>query len=105
MTNVSRDGVVEFRFYRPQVRQVAVVGCFTGWRADAMPMSTQGDGWWHASAMLGAGDYRFRYLADGVWYPDYAANGIEQGKTGCDSLLVVPGLRTTPQKPTLRQTA
>ena len=90
MTTVTRDGVVEFRFYRPDVREVNVVGCFNGWRKDALPMSAQGDGWWRAETRLQGGDYRFRYLADGVWYPDYASNGIEVGKTGWDSLLFVP---------------
>ena len=92
MTTVTRDGVVEFRFYRPDVSQVSVVGCFNGWRRDALPMRAQGDGWWRAELKLHGGDYRFRYLADGVWFPDYASNGIEMGKTGCDSLLFVPGL-------------
>jgi len=90
MTTVTRDGVVEFRFYRPDVQQAAVVGCFNGWRRDALPMRAQGDGWWRAEIQLHGGDYRFRYLADGAWFPDYASNGIEMGKTGWDSLLVVP---------------
>ena len=90
MTSVSRDGVVEFRFFRPHVRRVTVVGDFNAWRTDAMQMIAQGDGWWRAEAQLQGGDYRFRYLADEIWYPDYASHGVEFGKTGCDSLLVVP---------------
>ena len=31
MTSVSRDGIVEFRFYRPEVRRVTVVGDFNEW--------------------------------------------------------------------------
>ena len=90
MTTISRDGIVEFRFFRPQVRQVTVVGDFNGWRRDALLMKAQGDGWWRAEAQLQGGDYRFRYLADETWYTDYASNGIEIGKMGCNSLLVVP---------------
>jgi len=29
-----------------------------------------------ASTKLSPGDYRFRYVADGVWYTDYASHGI-----------------------------
>ena len=93
MTSVSQDGWVEFRFYRPNVQQVNVVGDFNGWCRDALPMSCSGDGWWRARARLHGGDYRFRYLADGAWYTDYASNGIdiEVGKPGLNSLLSVPG--------------
>ena len=90
MTSITRDGLVEFRFFRPQVRQVSVVGDFNGWRRDALHMNPDGEGWWRAETLLQGGDYRFRYLADGTWYTDYAANGIETDRFGCNSLLVVP---------------
>jgi 1,4-alpha-glucan branching enzyme len=90
MTTVTRDGVVEFCFYRPGVRRVSVVGDFSGWPKDALPMNATGDGWWRAEIRLQAGDYRFRYLADDTFFPDYASNGIELGKTGWESLLYVP---------------
>jgi 1,4-alpha-glucan branching enzyme len=90
MTSISRDGMVEFRFFRPQVQQVTVVGDFNGWRRDALLMNAEGDGWWRAETQLQGGDYRFRYLADDTWYTDYASNGIEIGKMGCNSVLVVP---------------
>jgi hypothetical protein len=57
---------------------------------DALHMESHGDGWWRAEMQLQGGDYRFRYLADGTWFTDYASHGIVAGKLGCDSLLVVP---------------
>ena len=91
MTSVTRDGVVEFKFFRPNVRSVTVVGDFNGWRTDALSMVSKGDGWWRAETQLQGGDYRFRYLADQEWFADYASHGIEYPQTGgCDSLLVVP---------------
>lgn len=105
MTSVTMDGVVEFRFYRPLVQQVTVVGDFNGWRKDVLPMQAQGDGWWHATAQLPGGDYRFRYLADGVWYTDFASYGIETCKQGCNSVLVVPQINDEPLKQDLRQVA
>lgn len=90
MTSVTTDGKVEFSFFRPDVRQVTVVGDFNSWRMDALQMESRGDGWWRAEMQLQGGDYRFRYLADGTWYTDYASNGVEIGKMGCNSVLVVP---------------
>jgi len=97
MTSVTRDGIVEFKFFRPNVRSVSVVGDFNEWRTDALHMVTKGDGWWRAETHLQGGDYRFRYLADQEWFADYASHGIEYSKTGaCDSLLVVPKTAKTP---------
>lgn len=90
MTSVTKDGTVQFKFFRPQVRQVTIVGDFNGWRMDALHMQPDGEGWWRAEMQLHGGDYRFRYLADGTWFTDYASNGIETGKFGFDSLLFVP---------------
>ena len=90
MTSVRPNGEVEFRFYRADAREVAVAGDFTGWEAKAIPMRPEGNGWWVARAKLDAGEYRFRYVADGQWYTDYASNGIEPCKAGANSILVVP---------------
>jgi hypothetical protein len=40
------------------------------------------------------GEYRFRYWADGHWFTDYASHGVELGKHGWNSVLVVPAMRT-----------
>lgn len=90
MTSLRADGLVEFRFYRPQVSRVSVAGTFNGWQDDALTMRKEQDGWWVAAARLPAGDHRFRYLADGHWFTDYASHGIEMGPKGIDSVLVVP---------------
>jgi len=90
MTNVTRDGLVQFRFFRPDVQGVTVVGDFNGWRTDALPMHPAASGWWRAETQLQGGDYRFRYLADGVWYTDYAAYGIELHQKMHNSVLHVP---------------
>ena len=89
MTSVTKDGVVEFRFFRPNVRQVNVVGDFNQWCRTSIPMRAMGEGWWALDLQLASGDYRFRYFAEGQWYTDYASNGIEKGKWGTNSMLVV----------------
>ena len=93
MTSVSNNGTVEFWFYRRDVRQVRIVGDFADWRGGSLDMSGDGDGWWRLSAKIASGEYRFRYVADGQWYADYASNGIEMGELGVTSVLVVPEKR------------
>jgi 1,4-alpha-glucan branching enzyme len=93
MTTVTGDGCVEFRFYRPQAKRVSVVGEFNSWIDGLTVMKPTGDGWWTASTKLAPGDYRFRYVADGVWYTDYASHGIEAGPNGWNAVLVVAAKR------------
>ena len=90
MTIVRQDGSVEFRFFRPEARDVRVAGDFNGWSGDALHMKPAGNGWWSVRAVLGSGEYRFRYVADGRWFTDYASNGVEFAKLGLNSLLIVP---------------
>jgi 1,4-alpha-glucan branching enzyme len=90
MTSLGNDGVVEFRFFRSGARQVSLAGDFNQW-SEQLPMRRDGnDGWWAIELKLAPGDYRFRYVADGVWYTDFASNGVEATKTGWNSMLVVP---------------
>jgi len=90
MTSMMQDGTVEFKFFRPNANNVAIVGEFNAWNNDDTPMENLGDGWWSMTLDLSPGDYRFRYLADGQWHTDYAANGIEKSKWGWNSIITVP---------------
>jgi len=80
---------VEFRFFRPDARAVHVVGDFNDWRNGELPMTRDGEGYWLAQLRLPAGEFRFRYCADGEWFTDYAAFGVEPGRFGLDSLVRV----------------
>ena len=91
MTSILSDGRVEFRFYRPQATRACVAGTFNGWRQDANVMRKGPDGWWHATLEFAPGVHQFRYVADGHWYTDFAAHGVEHGKYGLNSLLVISG--------------
>jgi len=83
------DGVVEFRFFRPGARRVHLVGDFNGWDRSATVMFRQPDGNWVRFLRLELGTYRFKYLADGEWFPDYAAFGVEWGPFGLNSITVI----------------
>jgi len=95
-----KDGVVEFRFFRPQARQVHLAGDFNDWRDGELAMEPAGDGYWVAQIRLPAGEFRFRYCADGEWFTDYAAFGLEPGQFGLDSVVRVPQTVLTVAQPT-----
>jgi 1,4-alpha-glucan branching enzyme len=85
-----KGGRVEFQFFRPSAREVHVVGDFTGWRAGEVLMEKSDQGYWRATVRLPGGCFRFRYVADGQWFTDYAAFGIEPGPYGPVGILYVP---------------
>ncbi len=79
----------QFRFFRPQAKMVQLVGDFNGWRKGEHEMVRTDDGYWLAALHLKPGTYKFRYCADGKWFTDYAAFGIEYGPLGVDSIVRV----------------
>ena len=87
---IIRDEWVEFSFYRPQAQQVHLAGDFNGWRTSELPMIRTEKGYWTAKMRLPAGEFKFRYCADGEWFTDYAAFGVEPGTFGLDSIVRVP---------------
>ena len=84
---------VKFRFFRPQASRVHLAGDFNDWRHNELPMLRTDDGHWLAKLRLPSGEFRFRYCADGQWFPDYAAFGLEPGVFGLDSVVRVPQVR------------
>ena len=79
----------EFHFFRPQARAVELVGDFTHWRNGGLAMRRTAEGYWRARLMLPPGEFRFRYRADGQWFTDFAAFGVEPGPLGLDSIVRV----------------
>lgn len=98
MTVLQPDGVVVFRFFRPGASRVSVTGDFNRWVEGVTPMRPAGDGWWEARVRIEPGEYRFRYVADGVRYADYASYGVEAAKDGWNAVLMVPA-RKAPLAP------
>jgi 1,4-alpha-glucan branching enzyme len=89
MTDIRDDGTVEFRFYRPLAGNVKVAGDFSDWGHNAIPMQAVGEGWWTTRLALRPGEYRFRYIADGNWFTDFASHGIEICQEGWNSVLFI----------------
>lgn len=93
MTSITTDGRTEFRFYRPGASDVQIVGTFNNWNPKTLSMRSAGQGWWTATSTIEPGEHYFRYIADGHWYTDFAANGVEKNKHGWNSILIVPERR------------
>lgn len=81
---------VEFSFFRPQADAVHIAGEFNDWRDNELPMSCTSEGYWRARIKLPSGEFRFRYCADGEWFTDYAAFGVEPSAFGLDSIVRIP---------------
>lgn len=86
-----RNGWAEFEFFRPGAKQVYLLGDFNGWAPRDLPMRRDERGYWTAALRLPTGDYRFRYWADGQWFCDFAAFGMDPGPFGPDSVVRVIG--------------
>lgn len=89
MVVAAADGAVRFMFYRKGVQSVSVAACFNQWKPHQLRMCCSGNGWWEAEVQLPPGEYRFRYVADGQWFTDFSAHGVELQSNGWDSILVV----------------
>ena len=89
MVSIS-GSCAEFLFYRPAAGQVFLAGDFNGWRPSQLPMTRNSEGYWTAVLCPPAGSYKFRYIADGRWFCDFAASGIEPGPFGPDAVVRIP---------------
>lgn len=98
MVTQRPDGSMEFRFFRPQANQVTLAGEFNGWHKQSFAMTRMEDGWWRYRISLSPGVYQFRYVADGEWYTDYAAFGLERNHLGWNSVVKVDPVRVEPPK-------
>jgi len=49
---------------------VMLVGDFTQWQQNPVPMKRDANGVWSAMVALGPGTHRYRFLVDGEWRDD-----------------------------------
>ena len=81
--------------FAPAAHSVHLVGDFNRWSLAATPMRRMKAGWWRCQLRLDPGVYRFKYYADGKWYHDDGAFGLEPGPLGdWNSRLWVSAQRT-----------
>ncbi len=77
------SGEWEFRTFVPLAAFVEILGTFTGWHDQPLPMLPDGAGWWTARLPLDPGEHEFQYRIDGrMWQADYAAHGVRLARHG-----------------------
>lgn len=83
---------VRFALQAPGARQVALVGNFNSWNAEAIRLEDpEGDGNWHIVVPLKPGVYQYMFVLDGEqWIPDPLENeSVEDGFGQQNSLMRV----------------
>lgn len=69
----TKKVAVSFAFVKPGAKAVSLCGEFNGWSPTAMPMKPRDDGRWETTLALSPGQYEYKFLVDGEWIPDPAA--------------------------------
>jgi 1,4-alpha-glucan branching enzyme len=64
---------VSFALVRPGASRVSVCGDFNGWATSATPLKRHEDGHWETTVALAPGQYQYKFMVDGEWVPDPAA--------------------------------
>ena len=77
----SREKV--FKFYAPRAKEVYVVGDFNNWKIDeSSKLEKNEEDEWQKSFYLLPGVYRYKFVADGLWFWDPANNEKEPNPYG-----------------------
>ena len=64
---------VRFALHKPDAKGVSLCGDFNGWSPGATPMKRHDDGRWETTLALTPGRYQYKFIVDGEWIPDPAA--------------------------------
>jgi len=95
------QGIANFVGHFPGARSVEVVGSFNDWSRGMLHLNDDdGDGIWHAEAVLPAGQHEYMFVVDGErWVPDplagrYVDDGFGAGQQ--NSLLIVRPVSAQP---------
>jgi 1,4-alpha-glucan branching enzyme len=59
-----------FQLVEPNAETVLLVGDFTEWVANPIPLTRQKNGIWKATVPLQPGEHEYRFVVDGEWRND-----------------------------------
>ncbi|HEY4301821.1 MAG TPA: isoamylase early set domain-containing protein [Candidatus Didemnitutus sp.] len=79
---------VTLHFSAPDARTVQVAGDFNEWRPEANPLAARETGDWVAELSLGAGEYQYRFVVDGIWTEDPSASTSVENPFGSRNSLL-----------------
>lgn len=81
---------VRFGYFKPEARDVHLVGSFNGWDRRATPMHRDALGDWSVEMELPTGEHRYRFFVDGEWRDDPTAQQTAENPFGgFDAIMVV----------------
>jgi hypothetical protein len=81
---------VRFGYFKPEAREVNLVGSFNGWDPRATPMKRDALGDWSVDIELPNGEHRYRFFVDGEWREDPSAQQTTLNPFGgFDAIMVV----------------
>ena len=64
---------VRFALHKPEAKGVSVCGDFNGWSPTATSMKRHEDGNWETTIVVAPGRYQYKFIVDGEWLLDPAA--------------------------------
>lgn len=76
-----------FQFVAPTAKSVVLVGDFTRWTQQSIPMQRDPNGIWTASVPLSPGPHRYRFIADGEWRDDPACESRAPNPFGSEDMV------------------
>jgi len=87
----SRPGKVHVTFWMPAniwAKAFQLVGDFNNWSTTETPLHKGKEGWSVSLELDHGQSYQYRYLVDGKWFNDWAADGYEPNEHGGDNSVV-----------------
>ncbi|MDB6029890.1 MAG: hypothetical protein JWM16_228 [Verrucomicrobiales bacterium] len=76
-----------FSYNDAQAQSVSLVGNFTDWEQNAVPLKKQKNGAWKATVPLEPGVYEYRFLVDGEWHNDQECQNRRLNSFGAENCI------------------
>lgn len=74
-----------FAIFAPTAEQVRLVGDFTSWEENPIPLKRLKDGTWKGTVTLEPGVHEYRFLVDGEWKSDPECNETRPNPFGAEN--------------------
>ena len=78
----ARKRRVYFKLKAPDAEEVLLVGSFNDWDRGARSLKKGKDGLWRTFVSLQPGSYEYRFVVDGRWHSDPAAQTVANSYGG-----------------------
>ena len=82
---VAQEQVFELR--APKASSVQLLGDFTNWEQQALPLQKDQEGVWRTVLRLKPGTYHFRYIVDGKWHNDPRCPFLQPNPFGSENMI------------------